>query len=32
MFTMSRSVPVNDKADPNIPVLNRDQVWKGLEL
>jgi len=32
MFTMTRSVPVNDRNDPNIPVLNRDQVWKGLEL
>jgi hypothetical protein len=32
MFTMTRSVPVNDRGDPNIPVLNRDQVWKGLEL
>ena len=32
MFTMTRSVPVNDRNDPDIPVLNRDQVWKGLEL
>src|SRR5258708_19431093 len=32
MFTMTRSVPVNDRGDPDIPVLNRDQVWKGLEL
>jgi Domain of unknown function (DUF1857) len=32
MFTMTRSVPVNDRSDPDIPVLNRDQVWKGLEL
>src|SRR5438270_10907285 len=32
MFTMTRSVPVNDRGDPDIPVLNRDQIWKGLEL
>src|SRR5437763_2270665 len=32
MFTMSRSIPVNDKSDHDILVLNRDQVWKGLEL
>jgi hypothetical protein len=32
MFTMTRSVPVNDRSDPDMPVLNRDQVWKGLEL
>src|SRR5256712_13429940 len=32
MFTMTRSVPVNDRGDPDIPVLNRDQAWKGLEL
>jgi hypothetical protein len=32
MFTMTRSVPVNDRSGPDTPVLNRDQVWKGLEL
>src|SRR5437764_13040243 len=32
MFTMTRSVPVNDRSDPDIPLLNRDQLWKGLEL
>jgi hypothetical protein len=32
MFTMTRSVPVNDRSDPGVPVLTRDQVWKGLEL
>src|SRR5947208_5776585 len=32
MFTMTRSVPVNDRGDPDIPFLNRDQIWKGLEL
>jgi hypothetical protein len=32
MFTMTRAVPANDKSDPDMPVLNRDQIWKGLEL
>ncbi len=32
MFTMSRAVPVNDKSDPNLPVLTRDHVWRGLVL
>jgi len=31
MFTMSRSVPVNDRSNPDLPILNRDQVWRGLE-
>jgi hypothetical protein len=32
MFTLTRSIPVNDRSDPELPILNRDQVWKGLEL
>ncbi|TMD33259.1 MAG: DUF1857 family protein [Chloroflexi bacterium] len=32
MFTMTRSIPVNDRSNSDMPVLNRDQVWKGLEL
>lgn len=32
MFTITRSVPINDMSDPNIPILHRYQVWKGLEL
>jgi len=32
LFTMSRAVPVNDRSNPELPVLNRDQVWRGLEL
>ncbi|HET8842102.1 MAG TPA: SRPBCC family protein [Ktedonobacteraceae bacterium] len=32
MFTLTRSIPVNDRNNSDLPVLNRDQVWKGLEL
>jgi Domain of unknown function (DUF1857) len=32
LFTMSRAVPVNDRSNPELPVLNRDHVWRGLEL
>lgn len=32
MFTITRSVPINDRNIPDNPTLNRDQVWKGLEL
>lgn len=32
MFTLTRAIAVNDKSDRDIPVLIRDQVWKGLEL
>jgi hypothetical protein len=32
MFTMSRSIPVNDRSNPDLPILNRSQVWKGLVL
>jgi hypothetical protein len=32
MFTMSRSVPVNDGSNPDLPVLIRSQVWRGLVL
>lgn len=32
MFTLTRSISVNDASNPDFPVLNRDQVWKGLEL
>lgn len=32
MFTLTRAIPVNDKGNADLPVLNRDQVWRGLEL
>ncbi len=32
MFTMTRSVPVNDRNNPDLPILNRSQVWRGLVL
>ena len=32
MFTMTRSVPVNDRNNSDLPVLNRSQVWRGLVL
>ena len=32
MFTMTRSIPVNDRSNPDLPVLNRHQVWHGLVL
>jgi ketosteroid isomerase-like protein len=32
MFTMSRAIPVNDKSNANLPVLNRSHVWRGLVL
>ena len=32
MFTLTRSIPVNEIGNPDQPVLNRDQVWRGLEL
>lgn len=32
MFTMTRAVPVNDRNNPDLPVLNRSQVWRGLVL
>ena len=32
MFTMTRSIPVNDRNNPDLPVLNRHQVWRGLVL
>lgn len=32
MFTMTRSIPVNDRSNPDLPVLNRSQVWRGLVL
>ncbi len=32
MFTMARAIPVNDSSNPDLPVLNRSQVWRGLVL
>ena len=32
MFTVDRTVPVNDPKDKSLPVLTRDQVWHGLKL
>jgi hypothetical protein len=32
MIELSHSVLVNDPADPNAPVLTRDDVWKGLVM
>lgn len=32
MFTMTRAVPVNDRNNSDLPVLNRSQVWRGLVL
>ena len=32
MFTMTRSIPVNDRSNTELPVLNRHQVWRGLVL
>ena len=31
MFTMTRSIPVNDPSS-DFPILTRSQVWRGLEL
>jgi len=30
MFTISRSLPVNDRNNPEQVILTRDQVWQGL--
>ncbi len=32
MFTMSRSIPVNDRSNANLPVLTRSHIWRGLVL
>jgi hypothetical protein len=32
MFTISRSLPVNDRNNPEQMILTRDQVWQGLVL
>ncbi|SRR5579883_424384 len=32
MFTMTRSIPVNDRSNTDLPILNRSQVWRGLVL
>ncbi len=32
MFTMTRSIPVNDRDNSDFPILNRHQVWRGLIL
>ncbi len=32
MIHLSHSVPVNDKARPDLPVLTRSQLWRGLVL
>ena len=32
MIELSHSVPVNDGADPEAPVLTRDDVWAGLVM
>jgi Domain of unknown function (DUF1857) len=32
MFTMTRSIPVNDRNNPDQPILTRHQVWRGLVL
>ncbi len=32
MFTMTRSIPVNDKNNPDQPTLSRNHVWRGLVL
>ena len=32
MFSMTRAVPVNDRNNSDLPVLNRSQVWRGLVL
>jgi len=32
VFTMTRSIPVNDRNNSAFPILNRHQVWRGLVL
>jgi Domain of unknown function (DUF1857) len=32
MFTMTRSIPVNDRNNPDQPTLSRNHVWRGLVL
>lgn len=32
MFGLTRSIPVNDPSNPDLPVLDRGQVWRGLVL
>jgi hypothetical protein len=32
MFTLTRAIPVNDPSNPDLPVLSRGQVWRGLAL
>jgi hypothetical protein len=32
MIELSHSVPVNDRSDPDAPMLTRDDVWEGLVM
>ena len=32
MFELTRTIPVNDPNNPDLPVLTRSQVWRGLAL
>lgn len=32
MIHLSHSVPVNDKTRPDVPVLTRSQLWRGLVM
>lgn len=32
MFTLTRAIPINDFANPDLPVLTRSHVWRGLVL
>jgi len=32
VFTLTRAIPVNDSTDPDLPVLTRSHIWRGLVL